>query len=348
MSEERQLQKMTEWASLFLAPGETIRVATPGTFCDSAAGSPCAGCCDRDGRRRRGSPAHRPSDHPCPMREEEVMNNPAGGTAGPGQVITLARRSAWRRDYEMRAGERALGWLRWRPGRRSAAQAEGPTIEGRALRWEKTARTNHRAMRDQDGTLLVIAAAQGEHRLGVPHGDAVQVLHDQHSAGRPLPVHRRDPDPGRASDRGAVAGLDAEVELLAQRGGETPGHPAPRTAGPAPARASSAQAMRSRMSRSRSTSARLRGGHRHLRPDPCAHWPPSTSSAAPSAGRSASSQGHRTDEPHWEIHRLVDLPDRVGSCGTLAVTTYEHRASAALPAGAPAAKGLELTPGTNQ
>jgi len=207
MSEERQLQKMTEWASLFLAPGETIRVATPGTFCDSAAGSPCAGCCDRDGRRRRGSPAHRLSDHPCPMREEEAMNNPAGGTAGPGQVITLARRSAWRRDYEMRAGERALGWLRWRPGRRCFAQAEGRgigliepatrrrrvvvaragaaeplatvdrgrggslihVIEGRGVRWEKTARGNHRAMRDQDGTLLVIAAAQGALRASQQH-----------------------------------------------------------------------------------------------------------------------------------------------------------------------------------
>ena len=109
MSEERQRQKMTEWASLFLAPGETIRVVTPGTFCDSAAGSPCAGCCDRDNRRRRGSPAHRLSDHPCPMREEEAMNNPAGGTVGPGQVITLARRSAWPREYDMRSGERALG-----------------------------------------------------------------------------------------------------------------------------------------------------------------------------------------------------------------------------------------------
>ena len=56
------------------------------------------------------------------------MNNPAGGTAGPGQVITLARRSAWRREYEMRSGRGALGWLRWRPGRRCFAQAEGRGI----------------------------------------------------------------------------------------------------------------------------------------------------------------------------------------------------------------------------
>jgi len=54
------------------------------------------------------------------------MNNPAGGTAGPGQVISLTRRSARRREYDMGAGERALGWLGWQPGRRSAAQAEGP------------------------------------------------------------------------------------------------------------------------------------------------------------------------------------------------------------------------------
>jgi len=126
------------------------------------------------------------------------MNNPAGGTAGPGQVISLARRSAWRRDYDMRAGERALGWLRWQPGRRSFARAEGRgiglidlatrrrrvvvaaagaatlatvdrgrggsvihTAGGHALRWEKTARGNHWAMRDQDGTVLVSTACQG-------------------------------------------------------------------------------------------------------------------------------------------------------------------------------------------
>jgi hypothetical protein len=135
------------------------------------------------------------------------MNNPAGGTVGPGQVISLTRCSAWRREYEMRAGERALGWLRWRPGRRCFAQAEGrgigpmelatrrrrvvvarvagaevlatadrgrggsviDAIEGRALRWEKTARGNHWAMRDQDGTVLVIAAAQGAPHASQQH-----------------------------------------------------------------------------------------------------------------------------------------------------------------------------------
>ena len=127
------------------------------------------------------------------------MNNPTGGAVGPGQVISLTRRSAWRREYDMRAGERALGWLRWRPGRRCFAQAEGRgiglidlatrrrrvvaararaaaplatadrgrggsvihTAGGRALRWEKTARGNRWAIRDQDGAVLVIAAFQG-------------------------------------------------------------------------------------------------------------------------------------------------------------------------------------------
>ena len=35
------------------------------------------------------------------------------------------------------------------------------TVERRALRWEKTARRNHWAMRDQNGTVLGIAAFQG-------------------------------------------------------------------------------------------------------------------------------------------------------------------------------------------
>jgi len=133
------------------------------------------------------------------------MNNPTGGAVGPGQVISLTRRSAWRREYDMRAGERALGWLRWRPGRRCFAQAEGRGIglidlatrrrrvvaaragaaaplatadrgrggsvihtgEGHALRWEKTAHRNHWAMRDQDRTVLVIAASHGLLRSSV-------------------------------------------------------------------------------------------------------------------------------------------------------------------------------------
>ena len=56
------------------------------------------------------------------------MNNPIGGTAGPGQVISLARRSAWRREYDMRAaGTRPrLGTLAARAA--LFAQAEGRGI----------------------------------------------------------------------------------------------------------------------------------------------------------------------------------------------------------------------------
>ena len=139
---------------------------------------------------------------------EEAMSNSIGGSVERGQVISLIQRAAWRREYEMRAGERALGWLRWQPGRRSAAQAEGRVIglidlatrrrrvvvagpggtetlaavdlkrggsvihtsEGHALRWEKTARRNHWAVRDQDRALLVIAASPGLLRSSVHIG----------------------------------------------------------------------------------------------------------------------------------------------------------------------------------
>ena len=133
------------------------------------------------------------------------MNNGFGGTVGPGQVISLTQRSARRREYEMRAGDCALGWLGWRPGRRSYARAEGReigpielaskgrrvvvarvasaetlatvdrerggsvihAIEGHTLRWERTALRNHWAMREQAGTVLSIAASQGLLRSSV-------------------------------------------------------------------------------------------------------------------------------------------------------------------------------------
>jgi hypothetical protein len=39
-----------------------------------------------------------------------------------------------------------------------------------------------------------VRGARGQHRLGVAHGAAVQVLRDQHPAGGPLAVYGRDPD----------------------------------------------------------------------------------------------------------------------------------------------------------
>jgi hypothetical protein len=41
------------------------------------------------------------------------------------------------------------------------------TVEGRVVRWEKAARGNHWAMRDPDGTLLIITAVQGLLRSSV-------------------------------------------------------------------------------------------------------------------------------------------------------------------------------------
>jgi hypothetical protein len=127
-----------------------------------------------------------------------MANNGAeSGTVERGQVISLIQRSTRRRDYDIRAGERALGWLRWRPGRRSKAQAEGRgigpielttrrrrvmvagrggaeplatvdrqrggtvihAIEGHVLRWEKTARGNRWALRDQGEALLSVTTS---------------------------------------------------------------------------------------------------------------------------------------------------------------------------------------------
>lgn len=127
------------------------------------------------------------------------MSNSVSGTIERGQVISLTRRSVWCRQYEMRSGGSVLGWLQWQPWRCSFAQAEGRgigpmdlatnrrrvvvakaigaeilatvdrerggpvihTSQGRALRWEKTARRNHWAICEQDQTLLAVAAAHG-------------------------------------------------------------------------------------------------------------------------------------------------------------------------------------------
>src|SRR5215472_16041954 len=104
-----------------------------------------------------------------PTHEEETMNNPVGGTAGPGQVISLTQRSAWRREYEMRAGGGALGWLRWRPGRRSFAQGEGRGIGIMGLatrrRWLVVARagsgeTLATADRGRGGSVIHVAGSR--------------------------------------------------------------------------------------------------------------------------------------------------------------------------------------------
>jgi hypothetical protein len=52
------------------------------------------------------------------------------------------------------------------------------TIEGHALRWDKTTRRNHWAIRDQDRTVLVFAASQGLLRSSV-HISTEQTMPEQ-------------------------------------------------------------------------------------------------------------------------------------------------------------------------
>ena len=56
------------------------------------------------------------------------MNELVEDTVRRGEVLTLGQRSSRRRDYELRRGDRAVGRLRFPPGRRSAAQAEGTKV----------------------------------------------------------------------------------------------------------------------------------------------------------------------------------------------------------------------------
>ena len=51
--------------------------------------------------------------------------HPMEGAVRGGEVLALVQRSVRRRDYELRRGDRDVGWLRFPPGRRSTAQAEG-------------------------------------------------------------------------------------------------------------------------------------------------------------------------------------------------------------------------------
>lgn len=50
------------------------------------------------------------------------------GALGVGETLELVQPSARRREYELRRGGQVIGWLRFPPGRRSVALAEGAGI----------------------------------------------------------------------------------------------------------------------------------------------------------------------------------------------------------------------------
>ena len=128
------------------------------------------------------------------------------GDVERGETITVTQRSPRRREYELRAGDRALGGLRWRRGRRSVAEADGPGIgdlelaarQGRVvvvggddgdvtlatvdhrggasiinasgrdgLRWEKGATRRHWTITERGDALLSVSASQGLLRSSV-------------------------------------------------------------------------------------------------------------------------------------------------------------------------------------
>jgi hypothetical protein len=87
------------------------------------------------------------------------------GGIGRGEVLTLLQRSARRREYELRRDGALLGWLRFPPGRRSAAEAWAGAVGSLALT-AGSGRVVVRGSGDGD-TLLRFTATQGLLRASV-------------------------------------------------------------------------------------------------------------------------------------------------------------------------------------
>jgi hypothetical protein len=89
-----------------------------------------------------------------------------------GEVLALVQRSARRRDYELRRGDRAVGWLRFPPGRRSMAQAEGDQTGSLVL----TASQGGVEVRSVDGGGTTVATVERAGRVArlirTTHGSA--------------------------------------------------------------------------------------------------------------------------------------------------------------------------------
>ena len=113
------------------------------------------------------------------------MNEPVESSVRRGAVLTLVQGSMRRRDYELRGGDRALGRLRFPPGRRSMAEAEGNEVghlvltsspEGIQVRSGEGDATVATVKRDRRGT-AVIRLTQGSpmrwHRAGRWHRWAI-------------------------------------------------------------------------------------------------------------------------------------------------------------------------------
>jgi hypothetical protein len=135
------------------------------------------------------------------------MNGQTDNRAVQGEVLALTQRSVRGREYELRRGDQVFGWLRFPPGRRSTALAEGietgsitltarsgrvvvaggpdaaaliatvererggaaviRPVQGPALRWQRAGRRHRWAIDDGDATLLRFSAAHGLLKLSV-------------------------------------------------------------------------------------------------------------------------------------------------------------------------------------
>ena len=71
------------------------------------------------------------------------------------EVLALTQRSVRRREYELRRGDQVIGWLRFPPGRRSTALAEG--IE-----------TGSITLTAGSGRVVVAGGPDARHLLGTP------------------------------------------------------------------------------------------------------------------------------------------------------------------------------------
>lgn len=140
-------------------------------------------------------------------QEEAVDEQPDDSTIRRGEALTLTQQSARRRAYELRRGDRVVGWLQFPPGRRSVALADGGgigsvaltassgrvdvrggpdaaatiatverepggaavirTVQGPALGWRRTGRWHRWAIDDGEAILLRFAAEQGLLRSSV-------------------------------------------------------------------------------------------------------------------------------------------------------------------------------------